>query len=283
MIGDNAMAGLVLAAGRNARQALAGRDQRAERVDIIIVMLALHHRRDTLKPHARVDAGLGQALARTICLLLELHKDEIPDLDEAIAILIRAARRPAGDICAVIVEYFAARPTRPRIAHRPEIVRGRDADDPIIRQARNLLPQIGRIIIIVVNRDQQLVLGQPPFTGQQCPGMCDRLFLEIIAEREIPEHFKERMMPRGIADIIKIIVLAACAYAFLAGCRPRDGPRLKPGKHVLERHHTSVRKHQCRVVVRHQRRRRDDIMARSPEIIEEGPADFIGRAHTKRR
>ena len=44
--------------------------------------------------------------------------------------------------------------------------------------------------------------------------MGDRLFLEIIAEREIAEHLEEGVVPRGIADIVEIVVLAARADAF---------------------------------------------------------------------
>ncbi len=39
------------------------------------------------------------------------------------------ARRAAGDLVAVVVEDFRARAAGAGIAHRPEIVRGRDADD----------------------------------------------------------------------------------------------------------------------------------------------------------
>ena len=46
--------------------------------------------------------------------------------------------------------------------------------------------------------------------------MVDRLFLEIVAEGEIPQHFEEGVVARGIADIVEIIVLAAGADAFLA-------------------------------------------------------------------
>ena len=51
--------------------------------------------------------------------------------------------------------------------------------------------------------------------------MVDRLLLEIVAEGEIPEHFEKRVMARGIADIIQIIMLAAGANAFLAGSSRR--------------------------------------------------------------
>jgi alanyl-tRNA synthetase len=41
-------------------------------------------------------------------------------------------------------------------------------------------------------------------------------FFEIIAEREIAEHFEESMMTRRVADIVQIIMLTARTHAFLA-------------------------------------------------------------------
>src|SRR3546814_15670829 len=59
----------------------------------------------------------------------------------------------------------------------------------------------------------------------QRPGMVDRLFLEIVAEREIPQHFKEGMVPRGKADIVEVVVFATRAHAFLRRGRRAVGSR----------------------------------------------------------
>ena len=55
--------------------------------------------------------------------LLELHEDEVPDLDEAVAVGIRAAGRAARNLVAVVVEDLRAGAAGAGIAHRPEIVR----------------------------------------------------------------------------------------------------------------------------------------------------------------
>src|SRR3546814_11040147 len=73
--------------------------------------------------------------------------------------------------------------------------------------------------------------------------MMDRLFLEIIAEREIPQHFKECMVPRGEADIIEVIVFAARAHTFLRRRRGAVGARLQPREDILERPHARVDEH----------------------------------------
>jgi len=43
----------------------------------------------------------------------------------------------------------------------------------------------------------------------------DRVALEIIAEREVPQHLEERVVPGGVADVFEVIVLAAGAQAAL--------------------------------------------------------------------
>ncbi len=136
MIGDDAMRNRMPAIGRHVRRLRRRHDQPAHQVDVVIVVLALQHRRDALQPHARVDRRLGQRHAIVGRQLLELHEHEIPDLDEAVAVLLGAARRPAREMRPVIVENLRARPAWPRVAHRPEIIGRADADDLLVRQAR---------------------------------------------------------------------------------------------------------------------------------------------------
>ena len=153
---------------------------------------------------------------------------------------------------AMVVKNLAARAARPCIAHRPEIVAGRDTDDAMIRQTCNFFPQLKCFIIGVIDGRGQLVGIKSPDFGQQFPRMGDRLFLEIIAERKIAEHFKKCVMPRSIADIVEVIMLAARPHTFLAGSRTRNSAVFKAGKHIFERHHPGVDEHQCRVIIRHQ-------------------------------
>jgi hypothetical protein len=81
----------------------------------------------------------------------------------------------------------------------------------------------------------------------------DRLFLEIVTEGKIAQHFKKRMMAGGIADIVEIIMLAASTDAFLAGRRRRKFALFGTGKNILERHHTGIDEHQWWIIVRNER------------------------------
>jgi hypothetical protein len=61
--------------------------------------------------------------------------------------------------------------------------------------------------------------ARPKSLGDQGPGEIDRLFLEVVAEREIAQHLEEGVVARGVADIVEVVVLAAGADAFLRGGR----------------------------------------------------------------
>ena len=127
-------------------------------------------------------------------------------------------------------------------------------NDPTFGQAGNLLPKIEGLVVGVIDGRGQPVGAQPPFLRKQVPRKLDRAILEIIAEREIAEHFEEGVVPRGIADIVEIVVLATGTNAFLRAGRLAVRPRFKAGEDVLERHHARIHEHQSRVVVRNERR-----------------------------
>ena len=279
MVGDDPVAGLVLALGLHARRLLGGADQRAKQVDVVIVVLPLQDGRDALEPHARVDGRTRQFHAFLLRDLLELHEDEVPDLDEAIAVLVGAAGRSAGNALAVVVEDFRTGAAGAGIAHGPEIVAGGDADDPVLGQAGDPLPESRGRVVGMIDGDQQPVLRQAELARDEVPGKLDGALLEIVAEGEIAEHLEEGMMTGGVADIVEVVVLSAGAHAFLRGRGTAIGPRLQPGEDVLELHHAGIGEHQCRIVARHQRARRNDLVALLAEIVEECRPDLVDATH----
>jgi hypothetical protein len=153
----------------------------------------------------------------------------------------------------VIVEAFRARTARAGIAHRPEIVRRADADNAGFRQTGNLAPQIECFVILGIDGGQQAVLVEAEFLGDQRPGEFDGVFLEIVAKGEIPQHFKEGMVPRRIAYIVEVVVLAARANAFLRRYGAVIGAFFQPRENILELHHAGICEHQCRIVLRNER------------------------------
>ena len=82
--------------------------------------------------------------------------------------------------------------------------------------ARRLV--VGRDLVVAFEDGEPEPLGlEAVDVDQQLPGEADRVFLEVIAEREVAEHLEERVMARGAADVLEVVVLAAGADAFLRG------------------------------------------------------------------
>ncbi len=256
----------------------AGLDQGAHRVRVVIVVRPLQQRRDPLQPHARIDRLHVERAHRAVLELLVLHENDVPDLDEPIPILIRAARRAAPDVVSVIIENLGARPARSGWPHLPKVVGRVDPDDPVVRHA-NLAPDLMSLVIGVINRCQQTVLVDSKVLGDQLPGKGDRLGLEVIAKREIAEHLEERVVTCGVTHVVEIVVLAARPHAFLRrGCAAVVSC-LKTCEQVLELHHARVHEHQRRIVPRHQRAGRDNRVALPLEIAQKGRADIVHRRH----
>ncbi len=191
VVGDHPVMHLSRSVGRPIGLMRARLDQCPHQVGVIDIMLALKDRADPLEPHAGVDRGFRQVRAAAVLELLELHEDQVPDLDKPVAILIRATGRPAGDFGPVVVENlraWAAGASRP---HHPEIVRGGDADDPFVRQARMAFPDRCRLIVIMKDSHRQPFGRKAELLGHQIPSQGDRPLLEIVAEREVPQHLEE--------------------------------------------------------------------------------------------
>ena len=242
-------------------------------------MNALHHRRHAFESHTGVDRGTRQVRLAAIGPLVVLHEYEVPDLDEAIPVLVRRAWRSARDILAMVVEDFGGRPARTGVAHRPEIIRRRDANDAAVRQAGNPLPQIERFVVGVINGRGKTGGVQTPFPCQQGPGLLDRALFEIVAETEVSEHLEEGVMSRGVADIVKIVVLTPGAHTFLAAGSARGGGAFEAREHVLERDHPRIDEHERRIAERHERRAGDAFVLVGSEEIEKTRPDIVGRLH----
>ncbi len=135
------------------------------------------------------------------------------------------------------------------------------------------------LVIGVIDRDQQLVFRKAIFLGDQVPGEFNRVFLEIVAERKVAEHFKEGVMACGMTDIFKVVMLAPGAHAFLRGRGTRIIAVFLAGENVLELNHPGVGEHQGRVIARHQRAGRNDFVAVLAEELQKRGADIVDGLH----
>src|SRR5690606_33772512 len=146
---------------------------------------------------------------------------------------------------------FRARPARPD-ADLPKIVLFSKPDDALRGDARFLPPQPLRLIVLFVDADPEDVLGNLHALGDELPRPGDGFPLEVVAEREVPQHLEKRIVPVSIAYLVDV----RRPHAALARRDPRVlGPALTE-KVRLERHHARAGQEQSRVAVGYQRRAR---------------------------
>ena len=117
--------------------------------------------------------------------------------------------------------------------------------------------------------DPELFLGELVDVGEEIPGEGDRLFLEVVAEGKVAEHLEKRVVAVGEADVLKIVVLAARADAFLRSGGPVVVALLEAEEDVLELVHARVREEQRGIVLRDERGRVDFFVSFLDEIVQE--------------
>ena len=77
------------------------------------------------------------------------------------------------------------------------------------------MPDIGRFVIVGINRYIKTVGVEAEVFGQKFPGVGDRFFFEIIAEREVAEHLEKGVMASGPTNVFQVVVFTASADTFL--------------------------------------------------------------------
>ena len=192
-----------------------GVEQRHEEIGVVVGLDALHDGGDAFEPGAGVDGGAGQRFELPRRIAVELHEDEIPDLDDVVALAVDERRSARRQRVGTTVEVdLGARPAGSGLAHGPVVVLLAETQDAI-RRGADLLPQRGGLVVIGVDREPQPLDGHAVDIDEQVPRELDRLFLEIVAEAEVAEHLEEGVVASGVADVFEIVVLAAGADALL--------------------------------------------------------------------
>src|SRR6185295_17639414 len=130
----------------------------------------------------------------------ELHEDEIPELEEALA--ARATRLAVGLAAAVldspVVVHLRVGTTRAGASDRPEVLAAWQEHDSLGGLA-DLAPVLVRDLVLVEpelgiageHRHPEALRIELQVLEDELPGEVDRPFLEVLAEREVAEHFEE--------------------------------------------------------------------------------------------
>ncbi|MCG3773689.1 MAG: hypothetical protein JW395_0502 [Nitrospira sp.] len=211
-------------------------------------------------------------MQRPSCIPIELHEDEVPNLDDPIALAVRpiVARHRRS----LVEVQLRAGPTGSGIAHLPEIIllaaphdtRGGNPD---------LLPQFVRLVIIAKDRHPHPILCQTNRLGQKLPTELNGVFLKVVTEGEVPQHFKERMVASGVADILQVVVLAPCTETLLHGDRPFVTARFLAEEYPLKLVHPGIGEEQRRIGLRNQGGTWHGLVSMLFEISNEGLSQFF--------
>ena len=135
-----------------------------------------------------------------------------------------------------------------------------------------------------INGREETLGRNAPYLGQKFPAPSDRLLLEVIAERPIPQHLEERVVVGVVADVLEVVVFAASSNTFLGigrtgingrnGSGPTgDGGSLFAEENRHELIHAGVGEQQSGRI-RHQGGRRHDGVLFRGEKIEERLTNF---------
>ena len=232
-----------------------------------------------LRPEPGVDVLRRQRRQRVDRVLVELHEDEVPVLQEA---LVLAARQVVGlaEVQPAVEVELAARAARTGRARLPEVLRARAADDPLARDAdrqprldRLLVRADAELLVALEDRDPDVVRVEAEAVERQVPRELDRALLEVVAHREVAEHLEERQVPRGQADLVDV----GRAEALLAAREPVVRRLLAALEVRLERVHARGGEQHRRIVLGgNERSGGDALVVAALEEAQEAVADLVG-------
>ena len=135
---------------------------------------------------------------------LELHEDEVPDLEVALLVRLRAA--VDAELRAAVEVDLAARAARAGHAHRPVVVFLAAALDALAGQESR--PELERLVVVVVDRGPQplgveaVAASSTEVSSSHASGMAP--CFEVVAEPEVAAHLEERRVPAGLADFVDV-------------------------------------------------------------------------------
>ena len=120
---------------------------------------------NALQAHACIDGRPRQRSQHTRRIAIELHENQIPDLDEPVA---RVAGKlfvlPAwgGRLHAHVVMNFRARAAGTGVAHLPEVVFFIQPENAALGNTGDVLPEFLSLIVLAKNRDVEAYLSAAP-------------------------------------------------------------------------------------------------------------------------
>ena len=214
------------------------------------VIHTLHHAGKTVQPHARIDILVRQLFVNAVSFVVELGKDIVPNLHEAVAIAAGAAIGGAAAVFFTAVEINFGAGAAGAGAVFPKVIFFSQTHDALRGYADLVAPNCECLFVFFIDARPKQLGGNLERIRQKfpCPGDC--LMLEIISEGEISEHFKIGAVTRRVPDTFKV----RRADAFLAGCDASARRLNLTRKEFFHRRHAGIDQQQRFIALRHQRK-----------------------------
>ncbi len=235
----------------------------------------LQHRHDALEPGPGVDGRPGKRRLGPVGGLIELHEDQVPELEESLAGRVTQGATVVAELGTPVVVDLGTRAIGAGVGHPPPVVLVAQALDPFARDPDPVPPDVGPLVVGVVHRGPEAACVEPEDLGAELPRPDAGVFLEVVAEAEVAHHLEEGQMARGATHLFEVVVLPAGPHTLLDADRP--GPRcgLGPLEVRLELDHARIDEQEA-VVVGDQIGRRHRGVSALDEEVGEGAAKLVG-------
>ena len=245
--------------------------QRFQRIHIENGIHILYNNGQTLQAHTGIDILLFQLGIMVVAIILELGKYVVPYLHVPITVTANGTSRFAAAILLSAVIVNLRTRSAGACAMLPEVILLAEPENPVCRNADLLIPDIERLIIVLINRRIQTILVKAYHLGQKFPRPGNRLVFKIISEREVTKHLKKCTMTGCLADILDI----TGTNTLLTGRHTSSRRNLLSGEIWLQRSHTGIDQQQAVVIVRYKRKALHRQMSLALKEFQEHFSQFI--------
>ena len=277
VVGDDtqraAGTGIVIGVIGLAADLLTELDEVLHQIAVVVSSLVLHNSGHALQAHACIEVAMRQLRHGAVLLAVVLGKDEVPELQEAVAVTAGlAGRATATDLLAHVKVDLGARAAGAGGTSCPEVIVLAQAGDVVLGNAQRT-PHVVGLVVLGKDGEVQAIERQLELLGDELKGPGASLLLGDAAKGEVAEHLEEGQMTAVLADAVDVVG----ADALLAGDRADLLHGLLALVVLLKLVHAGVGKQQ-RGVVGDEGRRRIELKTALLKEVEELGAD-LGRSH----
>ena len=225
-------------------------DNREHQVGFKVGRFVLEYGSKTFQTSTGIDVFVFQRSVSAVFVLVVLGKYQVPKFEETVAIATYSAIGFAAAAFFTQVDVdFRARTARTG-ADFPEVFF--HTDDAGRVNANIFSPDFESFVVFSVDGNPEFIYRQFANFSKELPTPGDNFFFEVIAKREVTQHFKEGMVASSTANVFNV----TGTYAFLASGDTRRRRFHFAGEERFERCHTCTDNQQSRIVLRNQRRTR---------------------------